>query len=134
MLVIESSTIEHAYEQLLYHLKQQPATGNTKEVCNCCLIIHEPTLSNFCFPFRKISERYANAELEWYWSADNSCHKIGKHAKMWLNISDDGITSNSAYGYILHKKYNKDQLQEIIKLLTYDKTSRRAGSVCARRL
>lgn len=82
------------------------------KVNNCCLIIKHPSLQNIYFPKRKISEKYANAELEWYWSGDNSCKTIGQSAKMWLSLSDDGKTNNSAYGYILEKniiltKFNK---------------------------
>ena len=45
---------------------------------------------------------------------------------MWLSLSDDGITNNSAYGYILFKKYNFNQLEQIIELLKNDNSSRRA--------
>jgi thymidylate synthase len=71
-------------------------------------------------------EKYANAELRWYWSGDNSCHTIGQYAKMWLRLTDDGETNNSAYGYILFKKYGFNQLEQIIELLQKDSTTRRA--------
>jgi thymidylate synthase len=86
----------------------------------------EPSLNNISFPYKNISEKYSDAELKWYWSGDNSCHEIGKYAKMWLKLSDDGITNNSAYGYILFKKYGFNQLEQIIQLLENDKNSRRA--------
>lgn len=104
MIIIEKDNISDVYEELLNKLQKQEIVGNTKEINNCCLIVHNPTLTNFYLPNRKISEKYANAELEWYWSGDNSCENIGKYAKMWLQLSDDGKTNNSAYGYILEKK------------------------------
>ena len=98
----------------------------TRELTNVCLEFTNPTLENIVFPHRNINTTYAKEELKWYWSADNSCKTIGKYAKMWLKISDDGETNNSAYGYILHKKHNKDQLNEIIQLLKQDIYSRKA--------
>lgn len=126
MIIIEKDNISDVYEELLNKLQKQEIVGNTKEINNCCLIVHNPTLTNFYLPNRKISEKYANAELEWYWSGDNSCENIGKYAKMWLQLSDDGKTNNSAYGYILEKKYGFDQIQQIIELLKKDPNSRRA--------
>lgn len=126
MKVIEKDTISDAYLDLLTELYIQPIVGNTKEINNCCVIVHNPTLKDLHFPFRKISEKYSNAELNWYWSADNSCETIGQHAKMWLSLTDDGKTNNSAYGYIIHKKYGFDQLQQIIELLKKDRNTRRA--------
>lgn len=123
---IFEGTIEETYGQLIEALQQEDIVGSTKEINNCCLVIHNPTLTNFSFPYRNISERYSDAELKWYWSGDNRCEEIGQHAKMWLRLSDDGVTNNSAYGYILEKKYGYDQIQQIISLLKLDKTSRRA--------
>ena len=126
MKIIKGENISEVYKKLLTHLKKAEIVGNTKEINNCCLIIENPKTDEIYFPNRKISEKYANAELEWYWSGNNSCEDIGKYAKMWLSLTDDGKTNNSAYGYILHKKYGFDQLQQIIELLNKDSTSRRA--------
>ena len=122
-----SGTIEECYKKLILELltKDVDETG-THEIMNATLNIENPRLDDFAFPFRHISKDYANAELKWYWSGDNSCKTIGEHAKMWLRISDDGETSNSAYEYILKKAYCKDQIQEVINLLRNDKWSRKA--------
>lgn len=126
MKIIKGENISEVYKKLLSDLKKAEIVGNTKEINNCCLVVKNPTTNEIYFPNRKISEKYANAELEWYWSGNNSCEDIGKYAKMWLSLTDDGKTNNSAYGYILHKKYGFDQLQQIIELLKKDSTSRRA--------
>lgn len=127
MTIIEEYSIERCYKRLIEEiLKNGSSVGETLECNNCCLVIHRPSLKSMWFPGKMLSEDYANAELKWYWSADNSCKTIGEHAKMWLRISDDGETSNSAYGYILHKKYGFDQLQQIIELLKKDSSTRRA--------
>lgn len=115
-----------AYKKLIKKLlNKKEIVNGTKEINNCRLVIKNPSL-NFSLPYRKLSMKYSDAELKWYWSADNSCETIGQYAKMWLQLSDDGKTNNSAYGYILFKKYGFNQLEQIIELLKKDKYSRRA--------
>ena len=126
MKIFEGNNVSDVYKEMLEELKKSPIVGNTKEINNAIMIVHNPTLKDLYFPNRKISEKYSNAELEWYWSGDNSCENIGKFAKMWLALTDDGKTNNSAYGYILEKKYGFDQIQQIIELLKKDINSRRA--------
>lgn len=126
MKVIRSTSIQDAYRILINDLKTSEIVGNTKEINNCCLIVENPSISNFYLPYRDTSKKYLEEELKWYYSADNSCKTIGKFAKMWLRLSDDGETNNSAYGYILFKKYGFNQLEQIIELLRKDKDSRRA--------
>lgn len=126
MKIFEGNNISEVYELALNELENSPIIANTKEINNAIFIVHNPSLKNLYFPRRKISEKYAIAELEWYWSADNKCETIGKYAKLWLSITDDGVTNNSAYGYIIHKKYGFDQLQQIIELLKKDSNTRRA--------
>lgn len=127
MKIFSANTIQSCYSKLVKHLlHNRNIINNTVEINNCCLVVKNPSIERICFPYRKTSEKYANAELKWYWSGDNSCETIGEHAKMWLKLSDDGKTSNSAYGYIIEKKYGFDQLQQIIELLKKDPNTRRA--------
>ena len=126
MTLIEKDSIIDVYDSLIDKLLKAPIVGNTKELNNCCLIVNNPSLENIQFAPKNTSLKYADAELKWYWSGSNYCKEIGQHAKMWLELSDDGKTNNSAYGYILFKKYGFNQLEQIIKLLKKDKNSRRA--------
>ena len=75
---------------------------------------------------RKPSLRYALAEMIWYWAGSNDMKWIGTFSSFWNNISDDGKTSNSAYGYVLMNKFGFDQIEQVIKQLQIDKDSRRA--------
>lgn len=118
--------MNECYTDVMEQLLKAPQVRNTRELLNTIIEIDNPSLENMHFHLRPFSEKYANSELEWYWTADNSCHTIGKAAKRWLSITDDGETSNSAYGYILAKKYNKSQIDEVIELLKQDPLSRRA--------
>lgn len=75
---------------------------------------------------RDISLSYAFAELIWYFTGDNSTSYISQFAKLWERISDDGVTNNSAYGYVLTKKFKFNQVAKILELLKKDPESRRA--------
>lgn len=98
--------------------------GNTKEINNYII-----TLTNIdqCFiNVRNSSKNYAAAELLWYLNGRNDVNFIGKYASLWKNLTDDGETNNSAYGYILKYKHGFDQIEKMIELLTVDPNSRRA--------
>jgi len=124
-------TTEHNFDEAYNNvvdciLKDGQEVGNTIELSNVVLVVDNPTLINLVFKRKKVSMKYANAELKWYWSGDNSCHHIGQYAKKWLDITDDGHTNNSAYGFVMFHKYLKNQLEEVIKTLKLDVNSRRA--------
>lgn len=129
MTTITTDNMSDAYSELVSTLLQQQTLNSpnpTKELTNVALVINKPYLEHIHYPLRKLSKAYLQAELQWYWSASNSVDEIGKAAKLWYNITDDGTTSNSAYGYIIHKKYGYDQLSTVFKELKRDPTSRRA--------
>lgn len=98
--------------------------NGTKEICNyraTLLNIENPIIS-----IRNISKKYLAAEMLWYFCARNDVAFIGKYASMWNKITDDGVTNNSAYGYILKKKHGFDQIEKMVELLKKDPYSRRA--------
>ena len=126
MRVFEGNSIQACYKELIEELLKQDNIGQTKEIANCSIVVNNPSIRHYYLPYRELSEKYLIEESKWYWSADNSCETIGKYAKMWYKLSDDGKTNNSAYGYILFKKYGFNQLEQIIELLKKDKETRRA--------
>lgn len=101
--------------------------GATKELCNYCFTIDDVD-TNECVTLKTGATNlgYVAAEMLWYWSGRNDVDFIGKFAKLWTKLSDDGKTNNSAYGYILKKKHGFDQIEKIIELLKHDKNTRRA--------
>jgi thymidylate synthase len=54
-------------------------------------------------PERDFSISYMIAELVWYMSGNNSTEWISNYSSFWKNISDDGVTANSAYGARIFK-------------------------------
>lgn len=83
-------------------------------------------ITNNIITCRQISYKYILAELIWYFAGSNNMKFISQFASLWEKISDDGITSNSAYGHILMNKHGFNQIETIIELLKKDPNSRRA--------
>lgn len=113
---------KHYVNVILNNGKQ---VGNIKELTNVIFTVKD-VINNNVINIRNISYKYVLAELIWYFSGSNSTEFIGQFGNMWNKISDDGITNNSAYGYILKEKFGFNQIEKIIDLLKTDPISRRA--------
>lgn len=100
--------------------------GNTKELCNYMFKIDDLDTEYISLKTGKSNLTYLAAEILWYWSSRNDTEFISKFGSMWRKLSDDGVTNNSAYGYILQEKFGFNQIEKIIELLTVDPYSRRA--------
>ena len=98
--------------------------NNTLELNNFSFTLTD--IENNIINIRNISESYLFGELLWYMTARNDIDFIQKFSGFWGRISDDGVTSNSAYGHILFKRHGFDQVHKIIELLIADPNSRRA--------
>lgn len=98
--------------------------NNTRELNNFSFTL--TNIDNNVINIRNISKSYLFGELLWYMTARNDIDFIQKFSGFWGRISDDGVTSNSAYGHILFKRHGFDQVHKIIELLIADPNSRRA--------
>lgn len=102
--------------------------GKTLEINNYTFTI--PNIDNNIITLKSRMDNnsilYLIGEMLWYWEARNDLSFISKFSSFWSRISDDGKTSNSAYGYILKKKHGFNQIEKAIELLKKDKYSRRA--------
>lgn len=105
-------------------LRDGEKVGDTIELTNVSfgLIFSEHSIATI----RDISYPYLFAEAIWYMTGREDVEFIGKFAKLWTQITDDGVTNNSAYGAILFHRYGFDQVAKVIELLQKDPTSRRA--------
>ena len=109
-----------------------PRGQNVKEILGASFTIKNPRDRIPYVVGRKFSMSYMVAELIWYLSGDNSTKWISKYSAFWKNISDDGVTANSAYGARLFRPHDKiaqgryTQLDYVIDELRRDPDSRRA--------
>lgn len=122
----EINDIDRLYQRAVNLVKERGAkVGNTKEISPITLTLDENKIINI-ISIRDISLSYLIGELLWYLQAKQDVHFISKFSEYWRTISDDNITSNSAYGHIVHMRYGYDQLESVLNILKKDKNSRRA--------
>jgi thymidylate synthase len=81
---------------------------------------------------RNFSLSYFVAETLWYMSGENSTAWISRYAPFWKDISDDGVTANSAYGARIFRRHDRIGNSQIVQWdyvkeeLRKDPDSRRA--------
>lgn len=119
---IPCDTVTDAFEKAYNFVSEFGETvvsriGKTKHVTDITFLVSNP-YHNVCLnPQRNLSLRYLVGEIQWYLSGSNKVEDIGKYAKMWYDLSDDGETVNSAYGYRIFHKFGFDQLQYCVDKL-----------------
>lgn len=116
--------MDDIYARMCRDLKYAPEIRGTKELNNYSFTLTD--LDNNVINIRNISKSYICGELLWYALGRNDVSFINKFAGLWGRISDDGVTSYSAYGDIVFKRHGFNQVEKIIQLLCNDPESRRA--------
>lgn len=96
------------------------------EVINAITVIKDPTQNILKSDIRKLPMRYAVGELLWYLSGSNKLSAIKKYSKAWEDLSDDGETVNSAYGYRIGNQFGFNQWEYVKGLLKKDPNTRQA--------
>lgn len=133
--VFEGKTVNDAWLAGFSALQFQAEEGYTAgsrdgavvgEICDAVFCIEDPTRNIVSSPIRNMPMRYAVGELAWYLSGSNKVKDISRFAKKWADISDDGETNNSAYGWRIFDKFGFDQWQYVKELLWKDPSSRQA--------
>lgn len=128
-------TATQAFDEIYEELHRQYEDGFNQpsragevvgEILNAHIVIQDPTRGIVNSDTRKMPMRYAIGELAWYMSGSNKVKDIEKYSKFWGNLTDDGETLNSAYGYRIFEKFGFDQWGYIKSMLTKDPLSRQA--------
>jgi thymidylate synthase len=77
------------------------------------------------FLSRKLSLKYIRREFLWYLKGDRFDTSICDHAKIWRDVVNSDGSINSNYGQYIFGEMN--QFDNVVKLLSNDKDSRRAS-------
>lgn len=112
------------YKSICEALLNAHQAGNTKEINNLTFTVRD--INTCASTIRNMSLPYVCGELLWYLRGSNDVKFISKFGSMWERLSDDGLTNNSAYGYILKYKHGFNQIEKMVELLKKDPLSRRA--------
>lgn len=135
LAVFEGKTVNDAWLEAFNALQAKAEEGYTAgsrdgdvvgEICDAVFCIEDPTRNIVSSPIRKMPMRYAVGELAWYLSGSNRVQDISRFAKKWADISDDGETNNSAYGWRIFDKFGFNQWEYVKELLRKDPSSRQA--------
>lgn len=98
--------------------------GNTYELLNQKIQLSD--INDNIAWVRGISPSYLLGELLWYYRSRNDLEFISKFSSFWKHLSDDGVTCNSAYGYLMQEGYGFNQIELVVRMLQEDPNSRRA--------
>lgn len=135
MIIFEGKTVNDVWEEAFLALKDQAEAGFTDssrdgavvgEFLDAVMHVADPTRNIVSSPIRNMPMRYAVGELAWYLSGSNKVNDIAQYAKKWAEISDDGETNNSAYGYRIFHKFGFDQWEYVKELIRKDPNTRQA--------
>lgn len=133
--VFNGKTVNDVWLEAFNALQAQAEEGYTAvsrdgavvgEICDAVFCVEDPTRNIVNSPIRNMPMRYAVGELAWYLSGSNRVKDISRFAKKWADISDDGETNNSAYGWRIFDKFGFNQWEYVKELLRNDPSSRQA--------
>jgi len=112
-----------------------PRGRRIKEKLGVSFRIKDPRDRLPYLPERGFNASYYIAESLWYLSGNDSSAWISNYSSFWKNISDDGLTANSAYGARIFKPHSRvcanlsdnwTQWDYVLDELCKDPDSRRA--------
>ena len=135
MISFTGNTVNEVWEQAFIALDKLASKGFEDssrdgavvgEYLDAVMVVNDPTRNIVTSPIRKMPMRYAVGELAWYLSGSNRVDAIAQFAKKWAEISDDGETNNSAYGYRIFHKFGFDQWEFVKELIKRDHNTRQA--------
>ena len=135
MIIFTGRTVNEAWEKAFDALKEQAEGGFIDlsrdgsvvgEYLDAVFCVEDPTRNIVTSKIRNMPMRYAVGELAWYLSGSNKVKDIAQYSKKWAEISDDGETNNSAYGYRIFEKFGFNQWEYVKGLMRRDPNTRQA--------
>lgn len=99
--------VDATYNQADY--ETAPRGMKIRENLFTSFVITNPRDRLLFIPERNFPLDYVMAEILWYISGNNKTEWISNYSSFWKNISDDGVTANSAYGariFVPHRYHN----------------------------
>lgn len=96
--------------------------GNAcKEIISCDFVIANPRDRLLNIGCRnKVVGKYIFGELLWYLLGRDDVEFIKHYSKVWINLSDDGITNNSAYGKYIFRPIEVNTKKDYISISQWD--------------
>lgn len=95
--------VDHTYNGFTY--ETSPRGMKIRENLFTSFVITNPRDRLLFVPERNFPLDYVMAELLFYISAENKTEWIANYSSFWKNISDDGVTANSAYGARIFRQH-----------------------------
>lgn len=135
VMVFQGKTVNDVWVEGFQALRTQAKEGYTAdsrdgsvvgEILDAVFCVEDPTRNIVTSPIRKMPMRYALGELAWYLSGSNRVKDIAQYAKKWEEISDDGVTNNSAYGARISWLLGFDQWAYVKQMLIEHPDTRQA--------
>ncbi len=100
-----------------------------RERTNVSLCLQYPRMRIATASARALSLKYLAGEFAFYMGGSNTLSQIAHYGKFWKQVSDNGITVNSAYGKRLlfdENEHGFTQINYVMKCLLEDEYSRKA--------
>lgn len=123
---------EALMQQMKFSPENRPITmdsrdgGVVAEILDAVFEVEDPTRNVVTNSLRSMPLRYAIGELAWYLSGSNAVKDISQFSKKWTELSDDGVTNNSAYGHRIFTRFGFDQWEYVKSLIKKDPNTRQA--------
>lgn len=119
----------HELQTLKHHftVKENTRNGPAWVFDGPVIITHATPWRRVLFdPIRDANPFFHFMESIWMLAGSHAVKFPAKFAANLANYSDDGITLHGAYGYRWAAHFGRDQIADVVRILTEDKSSRRA--------
>lgn len=132
MIVLENSNVNglliEGMDVLKYDgISRKSRNGSVYQArCPVASVYNKPNQRVLIHPWRDANPFFHFYESLWMLAGREDIKPLVRYVKRMETFSDDGHTMNAAYGYRWRSGFGRDQLREIVRILSKDKDDRRA--------